>query len=247
MITFERLGGWGLGNSMFQIATTIAVARDNHTNYAFPSNCNFRRQRFHDGNSMFKRELPWTDQDLSGFGHWGTGDIRYVVPPPINSDTNIDGFFQSERYFKHHRSEILDVFALKDEHEAMLRTKYANLLNDKSCVISFRRGEDYYRANELKILDMQFYKSAMSKFDDDTLYVIFSDNLDWCKEHLFFIKNKVFVGNGDNVLDMHLMSYFKNNIIANSTFSWWGAWLGRTDKIVYMPNPSNNWFSDLYY
>lgn len=246
MITFQRLGGWGLGNSLFQIATTVAIARDNQTDYAFPHDCNFRRQRFH-GSSMFKNELPWTNRDLSTFKHWGTGDIRYIQPPKITQDTNIDGFFQSERYFKHHRSAIQEVIALKPEHEFMLRTKYKHLLNDKSCVMSFRRGEDYYRADELKVLDLQFYKGAMSKFDDDTKYVIFSDNLEWCKKHLSFIKNKEFVSAGDNVLDMYLMSYFKNNIIANSTFSWWGAWLGRQDKIVYMPNPSNNWFSDLYY
>ena len=246
MITFQRLGGWGLWNSLFQIATTVAIARDNQTDYAFPHDCNFRRQRFH-GSSMFKHELPWTIQDLSKFKHWGTGDIRYIQPPKITQDTNIDGFFQSEQYFKHHRSAIQEVLALKPEHESMLRSKYAHLLNDKSCVMSFRRGEDYYRADELKVLDLQFYKGAMSKFSDDTKYVIFSDNLEWCKKHLNFIKNKEFVSAGDNVLDMYLMSYFKNNIIANSTFSWWGAWLGRQDKIVYMPNPSNNWFSDFYY
>lgn len=247
MIVFERLGGWGLGNSLFQIATTCAMAHDNNTSYAFPSDCEFRKQYFN-SNSIFKQELSWINpSEIKGFKRWGEGSIKYVIPPVLGENTVIDGFFQSEKYFKHIRSRILDIFDIKEEHKNNLRSTYNHLINDKSCVISFRRGEDYYRANEMRILEMDYYKSAISKFDADTLFVVFSDNINWCKEHLFFIKKKVFVGTGNNVLDLHLMSCFKNNIIANSTFSWWGAWLGESDKIVYMPSPSNNWFSDSYY
>jgi hypothetical protein len=57
MIVFERLGGWGLGNSLFQIATTMGIAKNNNTSFAFPDICNFKRVRY-DINSTFKHQLP---------------------------------------------------------------------------------------------------------------------------------------------------------------------------------------------
>ena len=178
---------------------------------------------------------------------WGTGDIRYVKPPLMNKDMIIDGFFQSEKYFAHHREEVKSLFSLKPSEFAKVVDAYAPFAHAKTCAISFRRGVDYYTSREMRILDMAYYKAAIERFDPDTLFVVFADNLDWCREHLHFIRNKVFVTLGDNVLDLHLMSMFRNNIIANSTFSWWGAWLGQEDKTVYMPSPSSNWFSDTYY
>ena len=98
----------------------------------------------------------------------------------------------------------------------------------------------------MKVIDTEYYKSAIKRFANDTLFVIFSDDIEWCKHNLDFITNKIFINENNDILELYLMSYFKNNIIANSTFSWWGAWLGENNKVI-MPNPSNNWFSDFYY
>ena len=81
----------------------------------------------------------------------------------------------------------------------------------------------------------------------DKKYLIFSDDLEWCKENFDFIENKVIIEGNTDYQDLYLMSLCKNNIICNSTFSWWGAWLNKNDKkIVIAPE---KWFSsaDEYY
>lgn len=245
MIIFERLGGWGLGNSLFQIATTFAISKDNNTTYGFPNNCNFKRVVYGE-NSKFKNELPWVDFELfKNSKRWGTGDIRYVEPPNFNEDVVIDGFFQSEKYFKKYHNDIKNLFELKQEYKEYLINKYKSIINDDSCVIHVRRG-DYFTAKELIVLDIEYYKKAVKSIGENYNYVIFSDDIPWCKSNFDFINKKTFIEEGDNILELFLMTFFKNHIIANSTFSWWGAWLSENSN-VYMPNPTNNWFSNLYY
>lgn len=117
MIIFERLGGWGLGNSLFQIATTVGIAKNNNTDFFFPSDCAFRKNRYNPINTMFKYELPWINISSlnNNFRRWGTGEIGYFEPPSFTENTIIDGFFQSEKYFQHARSELLELFSLRDD------------------------------------------------------------------------------------------------------------------------------------
>jgi hypothetical protein len=245
MIIFDRLGGWGLGNSLFQIATTIAIASDNNTDYYFPDNCAFIKQKYVD---YFKNNLPSINTNIYNvinFSTWGSGNpTEYIKPPPLKNAI-IDGFFQTEKYFIHVREKILDAIDIKEEYKKYIKDKYADVLNQKSCTIHVRRG-DYFTAREMKVIGIDYYKSAIKHFDNDTLFVIFSDDIEWCKNSFDFIKNKVFINENNDILELYLMSYFKNNIIANSTFSWWGAWIGNNNKVV-MPNPNNNWFSDVFY
>lgn len=245
MIVFERLGGWGLGNSLFQIATTMGAANDSNTSFAFPDVCNFRRVRY-GANSEFKHELPWVDlNSLTDVSRWGIGDIKYVKPPKFNTDTIIDGFFQSEKYFKHVRDEVVELFSIKDEIKNRLVNDYSELINGKTCTLHVRKGDSLLNP-DMNILSLDYYMDAVSRFDDDTTFVIFSDDIQWCKDNLTFIKNKTYINEKSDFTELHLMSMFKNNIIANSTFSWWSAWLGDNNNVI-SPDPTNNWFSEKYY
>jgi hypothetical protein len=245
MIVFERLGGWGLGNSLFQIATTMGAANDSNTSFAFPDVCNFRRIRY-GVNSEFKHELPWVDlNSLTNVSRWGIGDIKYVKPPKFNTDTIIDGFFQSEKYFKHVRDEVVELFSIKDEIKSRLVNDYSELINGKTCTLHVRKGDSLLNP-DMNVLSLEYYKDAVSRFDDDTTFVIFSDDIQWCKDNLSFIKNKIYINEKSDFTELHLMSMFKNNIIANSTFSWWSAWLGDNNNVI-SPDPTNNWFSEKYY
>lgn len=94
------------------------------------------------------------------------------------------------------------------------------------------------------LLTPAYYDEAVnvmsSKLETPTLF-IFSDDIGWVKENLFDDLDVVFVDSGSAELDLHLMSLCKHNIIANSTFSWWGAYLNTNmNKIVVAPK---NWFS----
>lgn len=251
MIIFERLGGWGLANSLFQIAATVAAARLNNTSYAFPDNCSFRFSR-HNPNDrtkrLFKHELPWVNfEDISkvGFERWGFGGVGFKPLPVTDKEMVIDGFFQTEKYFKNDRDEIIELFKLKDEHVEYIYNKYKHLLNDNSCVIHVRRG-DYATARELIILDIEYYKKAVELIGKDKQFIIFSDDINWCKSNFDFLHNKLFVEEQNDLLELHIMSLFSNHIIANSTFSWWGAWMANNSNVI-MPDPKNNWFSEQYY
>jgi len=246
MIIFERLGGWGLGNSLFQIAATIAIAKHNNTTYGFPDNCYFKQLRF-DDNKIFKNELPWLKiTNYENTPWWGLGDIKYVPLPVLEGDYRIDGFFQSEKYFKEHRDYILKVLDIKNEYKDYIKNKYNNILNlQNTCVLHVRRN-DYLNAREMRVLDKSYYQQAVNYFGNENTYLIFSDDIEWCKNNFTFIKNKKFIEENNDLLEMFLMSQFKKHIIANSTFSWWGAWMAENNEVI-IPNPSTQWFSDLYY
>lgn len=250
MIIFERLGGWGLGNSLFQIATTLAISKNNNTTFAFPDDCCYRRTRYNSNKPiLFKIELPWIDfENFKKFQHyefWGTGDVGFRNPPITKNNLIIDGFFQTEKYFKHYKNNIEELFELKEEYLEYLQKKYKHLIQDDSCVLHVRRG-DYATARELKFLNLNYYQQATEIIGKNKHFIIFSDDIQWCKDNFNFLLQKTFIEENNDLLEMHLMKMFQNHIIANSTFSWWGAWLAKNSKVI-MPNPKTNWFSNIYY
>ena len=122
-----------------------------------------------------------------------------------------------------------------------------NIKGTPSVSLHIRRG-DYL--SDLKVskvhgmCDIEYYQKAISylssRIQDPVVYV-FSDDIEWCKKNLGFLKNKVFIDNTKTAIeDLELMRNCDHNIIANSTFSWWGAWLNENDdKIVVAPR---KWF-----
>lgn len=242
MVIFERLGGWGLGNSLFQIATTYAIAKDNNQDYGFPYNCSFRKSRF-SNDSLFNTELPWVDMaEYENSSFWGIGGVGYKSPPKTNENLVIDGFFQSYKYFNHYKNDIKNLFSLKEQYKNFLINKYSRIIrNPKYCSIHIRRGDSLTNSDVL-VLTEDYFFNAVEYVGFDKTYVVFSDDIEWCKTNLNFIQNKIFVKEYD-LLEMHLMSLIHTNIIANSTFSWWGSYLGETNQVI-APNPNIRWFSN---
>ena len=98
------------------------------------------------------------------------------------------------------------------------------------------------------VCSLEYYREAvehMIQSFPEVCFYIFSDDLIWAKKNFDFIENKIFVepdGDISNYEEMHLMSLCNHNIIANSSFSWWGAWLNQNDeKVVIAPK---KWFND---
>ena len=226
------------------MATTISIADYNSTEFAFPDDCAFRYKHYL---KFMKHDFSWVKlEDYRPISkNWGFGSVGFIPLPKTTNNLIIDGFFQNEKYFCNIRENVIELFSLKDEYNDYIIQKYGHLFNENTCSLHIRRN-DYATAEELKILDIEYYIKAVNHFGLDKTYVIFSDDLNWCKENLDFIPNKVFVEEGIDILELHIMSKFRNNIIANSTYSWWGAWMGNNNKVV-MPDPTNNWFSDMYY
>ena len=154
----------------------------------------------------------------------------------------MDGYWQSEAYFKDFRKDILKIFNFDDliyEKKNIDLLKKINLTNDVCLNI---RRTDHLNSDELNVMSSKYYQKSIDYFlrkTSDAKFFIFSDDIEWCKKKFnsdrFKIVNHEYAGKKfKNYL--YLMSKFKNFIIPNSTFAWWGAWLSNDkDRIVLVP------------
>ncbi len=161
----------------------------------------------------------------------------------------IDGYFQSYKYFDFLRHQLFHDFQLIETLDDRNLEALASILSCNSVCIHVRRGDyvSLQTANEFHgLCDLSYYKEAItiihSKIENPHFF-IFSDDMPWCRSH-FNEANISFVNinNSDNAhLDLNLMKNCKHFIIANSSFSWWGAWLAENEnKIVIAPK---KWFT----
>ena len=157
---------------------------------------------------------------------------------PLKADLNLYGAFQTWKYFDHHRKEILDIFAPKTEELSRIKFKYAEILKHPLTVGVHVRTFSKSISSTIPFVGLAYYEKAMSHFPPDALFVVFSDRINWCKHHFKkFNKTVIFVEGQDHIEALFLMSMLKHNIIANSSFSWWAAYLNRNpNKIVIAPS-----------
>jgi hypothetical protein len=166
-------------------------------------------------------------------------------------NTYLDGFWQSEKYFKNIESILMEKFTPKETLNFENREWLNKITICESVSLHIRRG-DYVVNKSAQVhhgnLILSYYINALNiiknKYSNIEVFV-FSDDLDWCKENLTLEPKTHFVDANQKTnfhFDMHLMSLCKHNIIANSSFSWWGAWLNNnSEKIVVAPK---DWFTN---
>jgi hypothetical protein len=159
----------------------------------------------------------------------------------IKSNSHVTGFFQHHQYLDLNRNAILKCFQLKKESQNKNFLDLKNrFVNCKSISVHVRRG-DYVGLNHA--CSENYFNSAiqyiMSKVKNAEFF-IFSDDIDWCKTHLSFQSAPNFIDDKYDLEDYHelmLMKYCKHNVISNSSFSWWGAWLNENpNKIIIYPD-----------
>jgi len=156
-----------------------------------------------------------------------------------NENIYLDGYWQNEKYFVDIREEILNDFATIKSNTKVVDKYLSGIMIQDSVSIHIRRG-DYANHPEIGILDIGYYKNAVDYICnkvENPIFYIFSNDIRWCEENFNFIKNKIFINNTKTEIeDMILMKNCKHNIVANSSFSWWSAWLNiNKDKIVIAP------------
>lgn len=175
----------------------------------------------------------------------GTTQIPFCSEEVTRKDSVFyDGYWQNEGNFKHIRQQILDVFTFP-KMENPQNLKLAETLQKTNSVSCHVRRGDYLKAPNMCVCTPDYYVHAISKMNElvnPDLFCIFSDDIEWCKENLSALckgKKIVYVEwnkGKDSFRDMQLMSLCKHNIIANSSFSWWGAWLNQNKgKVVISP------------
>lgn len=171
------------------------------------------------------------------------GEFRKTVFD--NKSMYLLGCFQSEKYFSDIEEEIRKIYKF-DELEEEKNIKIKKIIEEENSVsIHIRRG-DYLNDPLLGgMIDLEYYEKAIElieKKEKDLAYIIFSNDIEWCKKNLKNLEKAYFVDwniGEKSYRDIQLMSLCKHNIIPNSTFSWWGAWLNKNkNKIVIAPK---NW------
>lgn len=165
-------------------------------------------------------------------------------------DTYMEGYWQSERYFKDIKEIILEELAVKHPIEGK-NLELAEMIGSTNSVsLHIRRGDFVTNPETSRVhgvCSLEYYLESIkeiSKKVTDPYFFIFSDDLNWVKENLKIDYPVTYVdfNEPDNAYeDMRLMSLCRHNIIANSSFSWWGAWLNSNpDKLVFVPK---KWFN----
>lgn len=158
----------------------------------------------------------------------------------------LDGFWQSEQYFDSVAQIIREDLALKTPITGELK-KLAEQIKatPNSVSLHVRRGD--YVSNPVTtafhgVCGVDWYMQAAGMMEErlsNPTFFVFSDDYEWAKANLHFQSNAVFIKpspDGQECNDLHVMSLCQNNIIANSSFSWWGAWLNTNpNKIVIAP------------
>jgi hypothetical protein len=237
----------GLCNMLFQIAATKSLAIDNNTYFSFPNLISHLNYLNYD--NVFNPKLKHSLEYLNLFDKLDHSMIQqnvrvlnfpfeYIKIGKIEEDILIDGFFQSEKYFKHNRQAILDMFIFNFE----LDEKYDFLKKNKTTSIHVRRGDYVNHPNHHPTQSLEYYSQSIKILERETeLFVVFSDDINWCKENIK-LDNIVYIENEKDYIELYLMSICSHNIISNSSFSWWGAWLNKNEnKKVIGPL---KWFGD---
>jgi len=226
-----------LGSQMFTIAAVYAFALDHDAIATFPDLLNKETgaQVFSHINSFFPPELH---QENKFYHEEHSSRLSSIVFYP---NMLIKGQFQTEKYFIHRKKEILDLFSPSTEISDYLSANYQEIIDDpKTVSIHLRTFDHDVRRKYHAEITRAYYERAIQHFPQDSHFIVFSNNMSKAKQLLAGLPgNFRFIENESYFHDFYLMSLCKHHIIANSSFSWWAAYLNTNrNKVVISPK----WF-----
>lgn len=153
------------------------------------------------------------------------------------------GSWQHEAYFEKIRNELQSDFTFRDKFSPNIE-KMAQIISEKEAVLIHVRRGDYLDCADYEIVGAEYYAEAMRYIRDkipSAEFFVFSDDIEWCRRHFAKEDNIVFIAGNTGKEDFYLMCKCKHFIIANSTFSWWAAWLSDKESMKIAPA---RWFKD---
>jgi hypothetical protein len=248
----------GLGNQLFQYACGRALALRRGTELrlwkdpvsAVPlTDQPDRPYRIFDFNIVAQ---PATELDLTVMQYKVHENPQTFLPAVLDLPDNVmlDGFWQTEKYFEDVASTIRSELEFKDPQRmqvARAKVKRIRQSGRASVVAVHVRRGDYVLDKTKGIfhnLSLQWFEMAMSRFPTQVVFLIFSDDITWCKEHLKGSCILYSTGNND-LEDLALMRACDGYVISNSSFSWWGAWLSDSPAPAVIGPDSNHWFGQV--
>ena len=270
MIGYDRLGTNGrLGNQMFQYASLRGIAANNNLEFCIPPEDTLTHANY----GLFECfKLP----NVKHTGLIGSAPNGFA-PTPGSLDepgfefdeklfnncpdnVNIDGYRQSEKYFKHIEESIREDYQFKDDIYGPCK-EYMDQFNGEISLLHIRRGDNVGRPDWYPIPTVDHFEYLLETYFPDQPILICSDDLDWVNEQELFKDDRFHlsetriyypdtvlngVGNMETSLvpyyDLCMMTLCNGGIIANSSLSWWGAWLqkNRTNPVI----AQDPWFGE---
>ena len=247
-IGMNNLGKNGrLGNQMFQYASLVGIAKQKGYDFRIPNDCDLVRgfQMLHCGN---RYGLIDGDEVELHDSHEFCEELFNECPNHIT----LNGYFQTEKYFKNAEKLIRLDFRFKKEIVDEVEKKYSEILSQNPvsiCIRDYNNTFDYPGCDiNHRNLPITYFKESIEDLGKDRIYIICSNNIELYKN---YFKGKNFIFNDKETesekqfFDLCLISKCKDFIISNSTFSWWGAWLANRGKVI-APTPwYGNGLSDI--
>ena len=262
MIGYNRLGCNGrLGNQMFQYAALRGIADKRGYEWKIPPEdyqhtANYGLFETFEMSNVKEENIGFVNgQSVQENDHCFISEFFTECP----DDISLDGFFQTEKYFNHISDQIRQDYAFKQGYLEPCK-QYIDSLDKPPIFLHVRQADNIGREQFHPILPISYFEECLQEFPEDTPCFVFTDDLAWCKSQDYFKQDRFLfnenvqrygyvsmdgLGKMQNTLlpqvDLCLMSLCSGAIIANSSFSWWGAWLQNNRGKVIAPNPKK-WF-----
>lgn len=222
MVTTTLIGR--LGNQMFEIAAAYAHSLRTGTKFYCP-----KKSQAPQIWPTYFNHLPALPVNASTLHVYKEKSHSYTEIPFELNNVRLEGYFQSEKYFCSYRQQIIDLFEL----QWVFRKGWVS--------IHVRRTDYLQFSNQFPVITKEYILSAIEYLSKQGGYnfLFYSDDIKWCRE-TFGTLPVHFSDGGQPLNELASMSCCEHNIIANSSFSWWAAWLNQNpEKIVIAPK---TWF-----
>lgn len=244
-----------MGNQLFQYAALFGISRKTGYRIRFPKP---------EGNSTGSLKVISIREDFQPIEEYeyalGCFNVsakqlsfwnrfRYTYNEPhfhfdpkifnIKDGSDILGYFQSEKYFIHCADDIRNEFKIKDRFYFLAKERIKSFREHGKVLVSIHvRRAGHNDMHEHIPLPVSYYYAALKSFQDEydnPNFLLFSDDLEWCRDNII-LDNLSYAEGNPAIVDFSMMSMCDHHIIANSSFSWWAAWLGENpNKKVIAP------------
>jgi hypothetical protein len=232
------------GNIMFEVAHAYAQSLEHNRQLVVPSK---ESSTAHQVDTLYRKvnfDIEVYNQTQNTKEVWA--QFHYTpVTPAIDRPSAFCGYYQSEKYFGKYKEAVRDLFSPPLTFIDKALKEYPFFKTGKVAAINVRRGDYLQKPNEHPVVTVEYINEAYSKLPPHETLLVMSDDPKWCKENID-LPNMVISDNTKfwDEEGLWLLSLCDHFIISNSTFSWWGAWLSRSEnKTVIAPQ---TWFGPLY-
>ena len=237
------LGSIGrLGNQMFQYAALRSLAKKFNYDYCLSPKdfkLNGEDLDLFDCFILNNEEIKTTDYYKIESKTFSFDDDIFNKCP---DNVDLWGYFQDVKYFENNETDIKKSFTFKKEYLDIAKHYFYSSFETEEIISLHIRRDDYLNFEHHPVQSIDYYSNALKFFNRNLKVFVFTDDVEWTRQQDIFKSERFFYSiNNNNAVDLCLQTLCKYHIISNSTFSWWGAWLADSKKVV----KPNLWFDGI--